>query len=154
MPDTTDTNDARLSSNGDASKFVVIFGVIVLGAIALLLLAAFVLTAMHAPVIITLDAAARLVAVFANVAVSFWCFAAFRAKKTRAFLYIAFASLSFAYSALFSLLLGVPPPATAWHVTHLGITLYYASVYAAYIVGIALYAYGIISIARDATKRV
>jgi hypothetical protein len=154
LRDPVETNDVRLPSKEGLSKIVSGCGVAILAAVVLLLVAAFVLTAFHASALTTLDAAVHLIALFANSAISFYAFAAFRVTKNRAFLSIAFAALTFGYSALFSLLLGVRPPATAWHMTRSGVWWYYATRYVADLIGLTLYAYGVISLARCATRKV
>jgi hypothetical protein len=139
--------------SGSSATFSGGCGIVIAAIIVLLLLGAFVITAVNSSVITTLRAGMGLATLFANVAVSLYCLVAFRATKKRPFLSIAFAALSFANSALFSLLLGVRPPATAWHVTRPGIAWYYATYYVANLVGLVLYAWGVIELARAATRR-
>jgi hypothetical protein len=70
--------------------------------------------------------------------------------KKRAFLAIAFAALSFAYGALFTILVGRSVAAT-FHISVAQAQWYYAAQYAVGIVGLILYCYGITSLAKNAT---
>lgn len=122
------------------------------GAVLILLMLPFVIgffyTAFRSPSFGTLRDAEWLSALLANLVVTFYAFPAFTRTKDRAFLCLAFAALSFAYGALFTLLLGVGPPANEWRVPHRQAQWYYASRHITGIVGLFLYAYGVISLAR------
>jgi hypothetical protein len=83
-----------------------------------------------------------------NVVVACFCFPAFRASRRRAFLYLAFAALGFAYGALFTLLFGPRLPAGS---SHSQLVLYYGLQHLIQTVGLVLYAAGVISLAREAT---
>jgi hypothetical protein len=82
-----------------------------------------------------------------NVVVACYCFPAFRASRQRAFLYLAFAALGFAYGALFTLLFGPRLPAGS---SHGQLVLYYGLQHFIQTVGLVLYAAGVVSLARDA----
>jgi hypothetical protein len=154
LSDSTETSDPEPSAERQFGGIVTGCGFAIAGIVVLLLLGAFVITASNSPILTTAAAGVRLATLFANLAVSFYCFAAFSTTKKRAFLWIAFAALSFGYSALFTLLLGVRPPATAWDVNRSGAAWYYGTRYIADLLGVCLYAYGVISLARTATKKV
>jgi len=118
----------------------------------LLLVATFIYTAVHASLLGTFRDGERLAELFANLFVAFYAFPAFTRSKDRAFLFLAFGAVCFAYGALFSLLLGVRPPATAWHASRAQAQWYYATRYAADVVGLILYAWGASSLARRASR--
>jgi hypothetical protein len=116
-PNTTeDSRDAPV--RGGELTVLAGCGVTVLGVLVLTLVFAFFQTMFRNPGLSTLRQAEGLTSFFANVVVVFYAFPAFIRTKDRALLCVAFAALSFAYGALFTLLLGVRPPATAWHVAH------------------------------------
>ena len=123
---------------------------IVISGFVLLLFGTFVASAFHSPLVSTLRGLEWFATLFANLVVAFCCFPAFTRTKNRAFLFISFAALSFAYGALFSLLLGAGAPAARWRISHLQAQWYYATRYATGIIGLILYAYGIASLARRA----
>lgn len=123
-------------------------GAVVLAVLVLTLVFAFFYSMYRAPVVTTLYEAEALTSFFANLFVVFYAFPAFRRTKNRAVLCIAFAALMFAYGALFTLLLGIRPPATAWHVGGVEVRWYYATRYTTSIIGLVLYAYGLISLLR------
>jgi hypothetical protein len=85
-----------------------------------------------------------------NVVVACYCFPAFRASRRRAFLYLAFAALGFAYGALFTLLFGPRLPAGS---AHGQLLFYYGLQHLIETVGLVLYAAGVVSLARDAQRR-
>jgi len=95
-----------------------------------------------------LNQATRLVTFFANVAVLFYAFPAFTRTKDRCFLSIALATLVLAYGALFGLLFSVKPLTPAMHISHVQVTWYYATRYSTTIIGLILYAYGVIALIR------
>lgn len=85
-----------------------------------------------------------------NVVVVCYSFPAFRASRQRAFLYLAFAALGFAYGALFMLLFGPRLPAGS---SRSQLVLYYGLQHLIQTVGLVLYAAGVVSLARDAQRR-
>jgi len=127
-------------------------GVVALAVLILTLLFSFFYAVFRAPVVSTLQQAAALTSFFGNLVVAFYAFPAFRLKKDRGVLCIAIAALMFAYAALFSVLLGVRPPATAWHVGRIEAQWFYATYYTTGIVGLVLYAYGICSVIKRSSK--
>jgi hypothetical protein len=124
-----------------------------IAALVLLLVGTFIYTAFYSSLLGTLRDAGRLATFLCNLFVVFYAFPAFLRTKDRAFLCIAIAALSFGYSALFSILLGVGPPATARHTSHSEAEWYYAARYITDLAGLVLYAYGIISLARRAKPK-
>lgn len=79
---------------------------VVIAVLIVLLFIGDVSIAFRAPIIWTFKALAGWASLIANLLVVFYCFPAFRITRQRAFLYLAFAGLSFAYSTLFSRLFG------------------------------------------------
>ena len=126
----------------------------VLAVLVLTLVFAFFYTMFRNPILSTLSEAAGLTSFFANLIVVLYAFPAFTRTRDRAFLCIALAALMFGYGSLFTLLLGVRPPATAWHVGHIETQWYYATRYTTAIVGLVLYAYGIVGLIRRTSPRV
>ena len=145
---TEDSTDARV--RGAELTALAGCGVVVLGVLVLTLVFTFFYTVFHAPLLGTLRDAESLTAFFANLVVVFYAFPAFIRTKDHALLCVSLAALSFAYGALFTLLLSVRPPATAWHVAHVEGLWYYAARSATGIVGLVLYAYGVVSLVRRA----
>ncbi len=89
-----------------------------------------------------------------NVVVACYCFPAFRASRRRAFLYLAFAALGFAYGALFTLLFGPRLPAgLPAGSSRSQLVLYYGLQHLIQTVGLVLYATGVVSLAREAQRR-
>ena len=129
-------------------------GLVVLGVLVLTLVFAFFYTVFRTPVLSTLHQAESLTSFFANLVVVFYAFPAFIRTKDRALLCVTLAALIFAYGTLFTLLLGVRPPATAWHVAHVEAQWYYATRYITAIVGLVLYAYGVVSLIRRGRPKV
>lgn len=142
----------EVGESAKPSVFPLAFAVIVVAGLILLLFASFIAGAFHSPLLTTLRGMEWFTMFFVNLVVVFYSFPAFARTKDRAFLCIAFAALSFAYGALFTLLLGVRAPATAWHISRLQARWYYAIRYITGIVGLVLYGYGIISLARRAKE--
>ena len=144
--------DTTKSSAATTGLSVAIGGVsaTLIAALVFLLVGNFIYTAFHSSLLGTLRDAARLTTFLSNLLVVFYAFPAFLRTKDRAFLCIAIAALSFGYSALFSILLGVGPPATARHTSHSEAEWYYAARYITDLAGLVLYAYGILSLARRA----
>ena len=85
-----------------------------------------------------------------NVVVACYCFPAYRASKQRAFLYLAFAALGFAYSTLFRLLFGPRLPAGS---SHTQLLLFYGLQHFIDTAGLVLYTVGVVSLAREAQRR-
>jgi hypothetical protein len=78
--------------------------------------------------------------------VACYAFPAFKRTKKRAFLALGFAALIFAYGALFPVLaLAALSPGSRSQ-----IQWYYAAIHASAIVGLLLYAYAAVSLARSA----
>jgi hypothetical protein len=125
---------------------------IVMALLLFSLVVAFVSVLFRYPSLGRLRDAEELIALFANLAVVFYAFPAFTRTKKRAFLAMAFAGLSFAYTALFTLLLSAGPPATATHDSRAQIQWYYATWHVVEIVGLILYAYAGVSLARSAAS--
>ena len=121
-----------------------------IAALVLLVFGAFVASAFRSPLLSTLRGIEWFTSLFANLVVAFYSFPAFRRTKDGAFLCIAFAALSFAYGALFTMLFAVGGAGTRWHVSHSQTQLYYATRYITWIIGLVLYACGIVSLARRA----
>jgi hypothetical protein len=120
----------------------------------LLLVGTFIYSAFSASLLGTLRDATRLAEFLGNLLVVFYAFPAFMRTKDRAFLCLAAAALSFAYLGLFSILFSVGPPTTTdWHMSHSEAHWYYVTRYAIDLVGLILYAYGIISLARRAHQK-
>ena len=72
----------------------------------------------------------------------------------RAFLCLATAALAFGYLAFISIFFSVGPPATTdWRMSHTEAHWYYIARYAVDLIGLALYAYGIVSLARRAQPK-
>lgn len=99
-----------------------------------------------------------LIRFFANVVVLFYAFPAFKRTKDRCFLSIALAALLSAYGTLFGLVLSVNPLATTGHISPVQETWYRATSYITNIIGLILYAYGVVGLIRrshanDLTKR-
>jgi len=125
-------------------------GTVIIGGLLLLLVVAFVYTLFRYPSLGRLRDAEELVALFANLAVAFYAFPAFTRTKNRAFLALACAALSFAYTMLFTILLSGSPAATAGHTSRTQIQWYTATWHVTEIVGLILYAYAGVSLARSA----
>jgi len=85
-----------------------------------------------------------------NVVVACYCFPAYRAGKQRAFLYLAFAALGFAYGTLFALLFGPRLPSDS---SHSQLVLFYSIQHFIETAGLILYAAGVVSLAREAQRR-
>jgi len=105
-------------------------------------------TMYHQSLVRALNQATGLVTFVANVAVLFYAFPAFKRTKDRCFLCIALAALIFAYVSLFGLVINLKSFTTAGHIDHLQTTWYYATRYSTGIIGLLLYAYGVIKLIR------
>ena len=126
-------------------------GVLVGGLIVLLFVCSIIGTP-ETPLLARFSAIDRWTGFFANLIVVLYVFPTFKLTKDRAFLYLGFGALSFAYGALFSLLFGIRPPTTDGSLAHAQAQLYYATRYFADIIGLALYAWGVILLARTARR--
>jgi hypothetical protein len=122
----------------------------IVGALILLLFITYIAFWFQKPSLRIIGSVERWAYFIANLIVACYCFPAFKASRQRAFLYLAFAALSFAYGALFTLLFGPRLPSGTSHV-HL--LVYYGGQHFVETVGLVLYAVGVISLARDAQRR-
>lgn len=129
-------------------------GVLLAGLILLLFISS-VIGAPNTPLLTRFSVIHRWAGFFANLLVVFYVFPTFRLTKERAFLYLGFAALSFAYGAVFSVLFGIRPPttATAGGLERAQVQFYYGTRYVADIIGLVLYAWGIVLLARAAQRR-
>jgi hypothetical protein len=134
-----------------ASVILLACALFLVAALVLLLFGAFVASAFRSPLLSTLRGVEWFASLFANLVVVFFSFPAFRRTKDRAFLCIAFAALSFAYGALFTMLFALGGPATRWRVSQSQAQWYYLTRYITWTIGLVLYACGIVSLARRAT---
>jgi hypothetical protein len=120
--------------------------VAVLGA---LIAISFALSLAHMSLLVTLYASERWAAFAANLIVIFYTFPAFMRTRNRGFLYLAFAGIIFMYGILFTLLF--PMRGTHWSLAQR--ELYYGSKYIVYIVGLGLYARGVMLLAGTKAPR-
>jgi hypothetical protein len=121
-------------------------GSVLVGLLLLLMVIAFIMTVYQAPRLSRLREADVLVQLFANLVVAFYAFPAFTRTKRRAFVALGFAALIFAYAAIFSVLASAALSQTSRSQAQ----WYYAAIHASDIVGLLLYAYGAVSLARSA----
>ena len=123
---------------------------LVLAALILLLFITYVVFWFQKPSLGIIGSVERWAYFIANLVVVCYCFPAFRASRERAFLYLAFAALSFAYGALFTLLFGprLPPG-----LSRTQLLIYYGGQHFVETVGLLLYALGVVSLARNAQRR-
>jgi hypothetical protein len=119
----------------------------IVAALIVLLFITYVVTWFQKPSLGIVGSIERWVYFIGNVVVACYCFPAYRACKKRAFLYLAFAALGFAYGALFTLLFGPRLPAGS---SHSQLVLYYGLQHLIQTVGLVLYVAGVVSLARDA----
>ena len=122
----------------------------IVAALIVLLFITYVVTWFQKPSTRIVGSIERWVYFIGNVVVACYCFPAFKASRRRAFLYLAFAALGFAYGALFTLLFGPRLPAGS---SHSQLVLYYGLQHLIQTVGLVLYAAGVVSLARDAQRR-
>ena len=122
-------------------------GSVLIGLLLVSMIIAFIMTVYQAPRLSRLRDAEVLVQLFANLVVAFYAFPAFTRTKRRAFVALGFAALIFAYGAIFSVLV----PAALSQTSRSQAQWYYAAVRASGIVGLLLYAWGAVSLARSAT---
>src|SRR5437867_12461504 len=83
----------------------------VVAALIVLLFVTYLVTWFQNPSLGIVGSIERWVYFIGNFVVACYCFPAYRAGKQRAFLYLAFAALGFAYGTLFTLLFGTRLPA-------------------------------------------
>lgn len=154
---TTKDNEEKRGGRLEFTLFiscVVIVGTLVLGLTFHVLYTMYRGSLIHA-----LNLATGLVTFFANAAVLFYAFPAFTRTKDRSLLIIALAALVFAYGALWGLLFSVKPLTTATQIGRMQMTWLFATRYCTTIIGLILYAYGVIKLVRrvgppdDLTKR-
>jgi hypothetical protein len=120
-----------------------------LGVLLILLVVGFCHTVFRWPALARLRDAEQLATLFANLAVTCYAFPAYTRTKRRPFLALAFAALTFAYTELFSMVLS-SHATLAWRTTHAEAQWYFASRHITGILGLSLYAYACISLARSA----
>jgi hypothetical protein len=121
----------------------------IVAALIVLLFITYLATWFQKPSVRIVGSIERWVYFVGNVVVACYCFPAFRASKRRAFLYLAFAALGFAYSTLFTLLFGPRLPAGS---PNSQLLLFYGIQHLIDTVGLVLYAVGMVSLARDAQR--
>jgi hypothetical protein len=140
------TDDEQKADTASAGTGIVMFGGVLIGLLLLLIVIAFVMTAYQAPRLSRLRDANVLVQLVANLVVAFYAFPAFTRTKRRAFIALGFAALILAYAAIFTVLAS----ATLSQTSRSQAQWYYAAIHASGIVGLLLYAYGAVSLARSA----
>jgi hypothetical protein len=139
-------SDVQNGNGQSAGGGIVALGIVLIALLLLLVVVAFVMTVYQAPRLSRFRDADLLVQLFANLVVACYAFPAFKRTRKRAFLALGFAALIFAYGALFPVLaLAALSPGSRSQ-----IQWYYAAIHASAIVGLVLYAYGAVSLARAA----
>ena len=139
-------SDVQNRNSPSAATLIVTLGIVLIALLLLTVVVAFVMTVYQAPRLSRLRDADVLVQLFANLVVACYAFPAFKRTKKREFLAVGFAALIFAYGALFPVLaLAALSPGSRSQ-----IQWYYASIHTSSIIGLVLYAYGIVSLARAA----
>ncbi len=141
------TYDAQKADTSSAGTGIVMLGSVLIGLLLLLIVVAFIMTVYQAPRLSRLRDADVLVQLFANLVVAFYAFPAFTRTKRRAFVALGFAALMFAYAAIFTVLASAALSQTSRSQAQ----WYYATIHASGIVGLLLYAYGAVSLARSAS---
>jgi hypothetical protein len=124
---------------------------LIVGVLILLLFITYVVTWFQKPSLKIVGSIERWLSFVANLVVACYCFPAFRATRQRPFLYLAFAASCFAYDNLFRLLFG---PRLPTGLPPSQVLLYYGAQHFVEIAGLVLYASGIVSLARDARRRI
>ena len=122
----------------------------IVAALIMLLFIGYVVSWFQKPSLGIVGSIERWVYFGANLVVACYCFPAYRASKQRAFLYLAFAALGFAYSLLFTLLFGAQLPAESSRSQRV---LFYGIQHFIDTAGLVLYAAGVVSLAREATRQ-
>jgi hypothetical protein len=149
-----DTNEAEEKSDKKA-KWTPSIGVlgcagVLVGGLIVLLFVSSIIGTPETPLLARFSAIDRWAGFFANLVVVFYVFPTFKLTKDRAFLFLGFGALGLCYGALFSLLFGIRPPTSDGTLAQAQVQLYYATRYFADIIGLALYAWGVILLARNA----
>ena len=124
---------------------------LIVGALILLLFISYVVTWFQKPSLKIVGSIERWLYFVANLVVACSCFPAFRATKQRPFIYLAFAASCFAYGTLFRLLFG---PRLPTGLPPSQLLVYYGAHHFVEIAGLVLYAVGVVSLARDAQRRI
>ena len=123
-----------------------ILGIGLIALLLVLVVVAFVMTVYQFPRLSRFRDAELLIQLFANLVVACYAFPAFKRTSKRAFLALGFAALIFAYGALFPVIaLAALSPGS-----RLEMQWYNTALHASAIVGLVLYAYGAVSLARSA----
>jgi hypothetical protein len=150
-PQTVEAQNGKAEKGSTLSPLTFLTGAaaLVLGVFLILLVAWFCYTVFRWPALARLRDAEQLVTLFANLAVTCYAFPAYTRTKRRPFLALAFAALAFAYTDLFSMVLA-SHATLAWRTTHAEAQWYFASRHITTILGLGLYAYACISLARSA----
>jgi hypothetical protein len=144
------TDEAARDTAGRLGRVAVGVAGSIIAALIVLLFITYVATWFQKPSTRIVGSIERWVYFIGNVVVACYCFPAFRASRRRAFLYLAFAALGFAYGALFTLLFGPRLPAES---SRSQLVLYYGLQRLIQTVGLILYTVGVVSLARDAQRR-
>lgn len=121
-------------------------GIVLIALLLLMVVVAFVMTVYQFPQLGRFRDAELLTQLFANLVVACYTFPAFKRTRKREFLALGFAAVIFAYGALFPVLVS----AALSPGSRLQIQWYYAATHASAIVGLVLYAYGAVTLARSA----
>jgi hypothetical protein len=145
------TNSANEKPRRTVSQSIIGCSGVTLGVLIFLLFVGYVISAFERPSLTSFGGFERWASFFANVVVAFYCFPAFKASKQRAFLYLAFAGLLFAYGSLFTLLFGqrLSPALTS----RAQVLFYYGTRHLANTIGLVLYTWGVVLLARRALER-
>jgi hypothetical protein len=143
------TNEAERDTVDRLGRGIGVAGSIV-AALIVLLFITYVAAWFREPSTRIVGSIERWICFVGNVVVACYCFPAFRVSRRRAFLYLAFAALGFAYGALFTLLFGARLPAGS---SRGQLTLYYGLQHLIQTVGLVLYAVGVVSLAREVQGR-
>ena len=139
-------SDMQKGNSPFAGTAIVILGFVVIALLLLTVVVAFVMTVYQFPRLARLREAELLAQLFANLVVACYAFSAFKRTKNREFLALGFAALIFAYGALFP----VVASAAFSPGSRSRMEWYYAALHCSTIVGLLLYAHGIVVLARSA----
>jgi hypothetical protein len=139
-------SDVQKGNSPSAGTAIVMLGIVLIALLLLTVVFAFVMTIYQFPRVGRFREAELLAQLFANLVVACYAFPAFKRTRKREFLALGFAALIFAYGALFPVVaLAALSPGSRSQ-----IQWYYAAIHASTIVGLVLYAYGAVSLARSA----
>jgi hypothetical protein len=138
--------DAQKENSASSGTAIIMLGTLLIALLLLTVVVAFVMTVYQFPRLGRLRDAELLVQLFANLVVACYAFPAFKRTKQREFLALGFGALIFAYGALFPVLV----LAALSRGSRSQIQWYYAAIHASSIVGLILYAYAAVSLARSA----